>query len=281
MRNRDDDLRLTEALREQRPGAVGHVYNVYGPELFEYARGMLGEREPAVEAVRAALLKTRVDPDAVPGADGLEEWLRGLVRDECGGRGAKASRRWPRLVVAGVAATALTLTAGLLLMPDDPRGPKRNAPVDAAMAPPVPSSPSPSPSRTKKAEKKKPEKTRKAKPKKKERARPKPPSKPSGRGRLAIGDGGCRGIGVAGLPRTCRVILTARGGPVRWSVASVSSRAGWVSAGGGGTLASGRSAAVTVTVRPTIGCYIRGGGGGSISFAPGGTARVSYTCWRR
>jgi hypothetical protein len=77
------------------------------------------------------------------------------------------------------------------------------------------------------------------------------------------------------------VRLTAVGGTVRWAVASVRSRGGRVSASGGGTLKAGRSATVTVVVRPTVLCYIGGGGGGSVSFSPGGTATISYTCWRR
>jgi hypothetical protein len=68
---------------------------------------------------------------------------------------------------------------------------------------------------------------------------------------------------------------------VKWSVTSVRDRAGRISAGGSGTLAAGRSTSVAVTVRPTVLCYIGGRGSGTVSFSPGGTATVSYTCWRR
>ncbi|MCP9965853.1 hypothetical protein LUX57_12580 [Actinomadura madurae] len=64
-------------------------------------------------------------------------------------------------------------------------------------------------------------------------------------------------------------------------MSSVRDRAGRISAGGGGTLESGRSAPVAVTVRPTVLCYIGGRGSGTVSFSPGGTAAVTYTCWWR
>jgi hypothetical protein len=53
-----------------------------------------------------------------------------------------------------------------------------------------------------------------------------------------------------------------------------------VFASGGGTLSGGESTSVTVTVRPSIRCYTRGGGSGGVAFSPGGQASVTYTCWR-
>ncbi|MEW2353177.1 hypothetical protein [Spirillospora sp. NPDC029432] len=386
-----DDGRLAEALRAGRPGAIGHVYNVYGPHLFEYADVLLGDRDLAVDSVRAALIASGADPAAVPDPDRFRSWLYGLVRDECLGRlgvrpeepvtlsgrlaavGASAEQatvghvlqarapvqetavpivspehrdasaefltaaaleatgatpvpvpapeprdggealgkvvagaravppakntgtgtsrrsgpfqvaaaaaaaarvrvRRARFVVIGAGAAAAVALTGLLVLAQSPEGGPPPAGAAAAPASSAPASPppaSPSPSRTPKAEKsEKPERTK---------ARTRPAT--SKRGRLSISDSGCRGIGVAGLGGSCTVRLTARGGPVRWSVASVDGLG--VSASGGGSLAKGRTATVTVRVRPSIGCYARGGGTGSVSFAPGGSAAVSFTCWRR
>jgi hypothetical protein len=94
-----------------------------------------------------------------------------------------------------------------------------------------------------------------------------------------VSDAGCRNVGAAGLPRSCRLTLTARGGTVRWSVTAIDPGIARVRASGGGTLSSGRSTTVTVVVSPTIGCYIRGRGTGTIGFSPSGTATVTYACW--
>ncbi|GAA2573869.1 hypothetical protein GCM10010411_01970 [Actinomadura fulvescens] len=105
-----------------------------------------------------------------------------------------------------------------------------------------------------------------------------PPRNARATGTLRVSDGSCRGI-AAPISRSCTLSLTAVGGAVRWSVAGVNPGIARVSAGGGGTLASGRSTTVTVTIRPTVICYARGFGSATVSFAPGGSARVSYTCW--
>ncbi|MFB4295710.1 hypothetical protein [Actinomadura sp. NTSP31] len=269
----NEDFRLVEGLRGQRPGAVGHVYNVYGPELVEYAEGLLGDHGRAVEAVRSALLALRVKGVEVPDAGTFRDWLYELVRDECR---APARRGRRRIVVIGAAA-AVVLVAGIAAVLESGGGGKPEPAPPVAVATPEPSLPSVTVSpaqrdEQKKRDGKKHDKPAVAKPKKHRKAGP---------GRLAVGDGGCHGIGVAGLPRSCPVRLTAVGGTVHWAVTSVRSRGGRVSASGGGTLTAGRSTTVNVVVRPTVLCYIGGGGGGSVSFSPGGTATVSYTCWRR
>ncbi|TDD68295.1 hypothetical protein E1293_37065 [Actinomadura darangshiensis] len=264
------DFRLVEALRAQRPGAVGHVYNVYGPELVEYAEGLLGDRERAVGAVREALLALR-DAD-VPDAGTFRDRLHELVRDRC--RAAPVRRRG-RLVVIGGAAAAVALTGGMLvLFESTDQAPEPSAAPPVAMTTPASPSPTatPTPTPSEKKEEPKPEKA--VKPKKKHRA-------PAGPGRLSVNDGDCHGVRAAGLPTRCYIRLSAVGGKVKWSVSSVRDRAGRISAGGSGTLASGHSTSVAVTVRPTVLCYIGGRGGGTVSFSPGGSAAVSYTCWRR
>jgi DNA-directed RNA polymerase specialized sigma24 family protein len=263
----NEDFRLVEALQAQRPGAVGHVYNVYGPELVEYAEALLGDHARAVEAVREALLTLR---DAeVPDVGTFRDWLYELVRDRC--KAAPARRRGP-LVMIGGAAAAVALTGGMLaLFESTDREPSPSAAPPVAMNTPASPTPSatPTPSPTPKDEKK-PEKA--AKPAKKHKTGP---------GRLSVNDSGCQGVRAAGLPTQCFLRLTATGGAVKWSVTSVRDRAGRISAGGSGTLAAGRSTSVAVTVRPTVLCYIGGRGSGTVSFSPGGTATVSYTCWRR
>ncbi|QKW37560.1 hypothetical protein HUT06_29075 [Actinomadura sp. NAK00032] len=269
----NEDFRLVEALQAQRPGAVGHVYNVYGPELIRYAEGLLGDQERAVEAVREALVGLRGTD--VPDAGAFRDWLYELVRDRC----RSAPRRKRGLVVIGGAAAAVALTGGMLALFDSAEPePKPSAAPPAAMTTPESPAPSAAPapaSEDEVKEKDEPEPTRKA-------AEPQRTRKaPSGPGRLSVDDSGCRGVRAAGVPARCHIRLTAVGGTVRWSVASVRDRAGRVSAGGSGTLKAGRSASVAVTVRPTVLCYIGGRGSGTVSFAPGGTATVTYTCWRR
>ncbi|MBO2462300.1 hypothetical protein [Actinomadura violacea] len=281
----NEDFRLVEGLRAQRPGAVGHVYNVYGPELVEYAEGLLGEHDRAVQAVRSALLALRAKGADVPDAGTFRDWLYEVVRDEC--RRPVRGRR--RIVVMGAAAAAV-LTAGLVVAFESGGGDAKPGPAPQAAAtaptteePSPPATVTPSPpqkdGRKGKGEKKKGKDAPAAE--KPTRRAPHGGGGGGGAGRLSVSDGGCHGIGVAGLPRSCPVRLTAVGGTVHWAVASVRSRGGRVSASGGGTLKAGRSTTVSVVVRPTVLCYVGGGGGGSVAFAPGGTATISYTCWRR
>jgi DNA-directed RNA polymerase specialized sigma24 family protein len=72
--------------------------------------------------------------------------------------------------------------------------------------------------------------------------------------------------------RTCTVTVVAQGGPVNWSVSGVR---GGIRASGGGSLAAGQSAGVTVTRNST---FCIGSGSGSVSFSPGGSASVTYYC---
>ncbi|MBW8482357.1 hypothetical protein [Actinomadura parmotrematis] len=178
----EDDLRLAEGLREQRPGAVGHVYNVYGPQLIAYAGELLGGPEHAAEAVRAALLALRGGPVEVPDPAELRNRLFAMVRDECAARVAPAPapaavppppapppaprprraapRHAPRRVgkvgrktgafaLAGLLAAAAVLVAAAVLWPDGGSTVRKEAPVAGGVtgSPPVPaSSDAPTPS---------------------------------------------------------------------------------------------------------------------------------------
>ncbi|TDC44221.1 hypothetical protein E1281_34310 [Actinomadura sp. KC345] len=262
----NEEFRLAQALEARRPDAVGRVYNVYGPELIEYAEELLGDRDRAVEAVRSALLALR-DEGADP--ETFRDRLYELVDDECREPPVRLNR-W--LVATGIAAGAV-LTTGMLALFEST---DRDGTVPAAVPPPSLStpatpSPTPTPSREEKEEK------RAAAPD------PEPGETPAAdeSGRLSVDAGACRGVRALGLPVRCSIRLTATGGAVKWSVASVRSRDARISADGGGRLAEGRSTSVPVTVRPRVLCFVDGSGSGTVSFAPGGSATVTYTCWER
>ncbi|MFG2088016.1 hypothetical protein [Spirillospora sp. NPDC048824] len=260
----NEDFRLAMALEDQRPDAADQVYDVYGPELVEYAEGLVGDHDAAVEAVHAALLALSAKG---AGAGTFRDRMYELVREECQDPPVRL-HRW--LVVIGVAA-GVVLTAVMLVLFESTDGDETSpvaAPPRVTMTSPAAPSPSPTPSREKK----------KAKVPAKD---DKPAKTPAGPGRLSVDDAGCRGVRAVGLPTRCEIRLTARGGAVKWSVSSVRSGDARISADGSGKLAAGRSASVAVTVRPRVLCFLDGSGSGTVSFAPGGTATVTYTCWKR
>ncbi|MFG1999273.1 hypothetical protein ACGFNU_09020 [Spirillospora sp. NPDC048911] len=137
--------------------------------------------------------------------------------------------------------------------------------------------PGAAPSERPKAERTPPPAKPSAKPGKRKSGSAPPPDAKTG-GALQVSDGSCRGI-AAPIARRCTISLTAVGGAVRWSVAGIDPGIARMSAGGGGTLSGGQSTIVSVTIVPTVRCYARGFGTGTVSFAPGGSATVSYTCW--
>jgi RNA polymerase sigma factor (sigma-70 family) len=77
------------------------------------------------------------------------------------------------------------------------------------------------------------------------------------------------GCGAIGAAKSCTLTVSAVGGPVTWSVRSVSEG---LTASGGGTLKSGASARVSVSV--TGDCP----GSGTVGFSPNGSGSVSWTC---
>ncbi|WP_026313942.1 hypothetical protein [Actinomadura flavalba] len=204
------------------------------------------------------------------------------------------------LAVAGAIAAAIVIAVALLV-PGDGGEPQRGSaappPVTEAPFPSqtVPPTGTPSPSGSPSASPSKSPSSRPSaskRPKPPTSSKPKPPkkrpSRPGGGGggggggspRLAINGSGCQGVGVAGLPRSCSIRLTAYNGTIRWRVTGAGGRPGRVSASGGGTLRAGRSTTVSVRIYPTVTCYIAGRGSGSVSFSPGGSVAVTYSCWR-
>ncbi|MFI0453628.1 hypothetical protein [Actinomadura sp. 6N118] len=91
-----------------------------------------------------------------------------------------------------------------------------------------------------------------------------PPPAPPRPGSLVVS--GCN----MGLDRSCAVRITAVGGPVNWRVTGAS---GDLRAGGSGRLLKGQSIGVTVSRTNNL-CW--GRESGTVSFAPGGAAQVSY-----
>ncbi|WP_116022984.1 hypothetical protein [Thermomonospora umbrina] len=207
--------------------------------------------------------------------------------------GATLGRRGRRTEAGAAlfAATGLVVFVILLVMSEPPEGddPVRKPPLAApgynAVLPPADagrpsSSPSARPSATKtpQSPRERSPEGRPSRPRQPEPPTPRRPRQETGPGRLAISDSDCQRV-TAPVSRTCHVRLTAVGGYVRWAVSSVNSGIARVSARGSGLLSAGSSVTVTVTVRPTVPCYARGQGAGSVRFAPGGTASVTYTCW--
>ena len=69
---------------------------------------------------------------------------------------------------------------------------------------------------------------------------------------------------------TCDITVTARGGPVTWSVVSAQG----VTASGGGTLPKNGRTTVTATREGLC----DSGGSGTVTFSPSGTATVTWKC---
>ncbi|MFI0371232.1 hypothetical protein ACH35V_25495 [Actinomadura sp. 1N219] len=267
-----EDVRIVEALRDRRPGVGGQIYSVYGPELVEYAEVLLGDHDRAVEAVRSAVLMLRDGPELVPPPEALQEWLYGLVRHQCREAQGRGRRR---MVIAGVGA-GVALTVGMLMLFEVTYG---TVAPPMAMHTPLPPSAEPTPSLPPLPAPPPPEQ-------RDDLPAPSPsPSKPEKRhepaalkGRLLVDDALCQAFRVSAFPSACDIRLTAKGGPVTWSVSAVRSVSGQIATGGDGKLDAGESVSVPVTVRPTFLCHLGGSISGTVTFAPGGTADIIYTC---
>jgi DNA-directed RNA polymerase specialized sigma24 family protein len=96
--------------------------------------------------------------------------------------------------------------------------------------------------------------------------RPAPAPRPQGPGTLVVS--GCHMDGTY----SCWITVTAQGGPVRWRVTGTS---GNITASGSDSLGSGERDKIKVTRHDSI-CL--NGGSGSVSFSPGGSASVTWSC---
>ncbi len=104
--------------------------------------------------------------------------------------------------------------------------------------------------------------------------RPNPPAPPTHRPPThrppaPVGTLSASGCTMTATQPSCAITITAHGGTVHWSVAS----SGGVSASGSGTLTDGQS--TTVSASKPSPCT---GSSGTVSFSPGGSATVNYTC---
>ena len=184
---------------------------------------------------------------------------------------------WP--VLAAVAAVMLIVAGVFYVLPDSsggrtdaqgPPGPSTSAPSssrpsgsgepsesptptesESPTATPTPTTTTPAPTRTRRS------------PSRSSRPRP---TLSQRTGTLSVGSCTITGPG----PGSCTLPVSARGGTVRWSVTGTS---GGLSAAGGGTLASGQSAAVRVsgTCEPP-------GASGTVGFSTGDRATVTLSC---
>ncbi|TDD34795.1 hypothetical protein E1287_15815 [Actinomadura sp. KC06] len=265
-----EDVRMVEALRDRRPGVGGQIYSVYGPELVEYAEVLLGDHDRAVEAVRSAVLMLQDGPELVPPPEALQDWLYGLVRHQCREAQGRGRRR---MMVAGVAA-GVALTVGVLMLFEVTYG---TVAPPMAMHTPLPPSEEPTPSL--------PPLPAPPLPEQREDLPAPTPTKPEKRhepaiheGRLLVDDELCQAFRVSAFPSACDIRLTAKGGPVTWSVSAVRSVSGHIATGGDGRLDAGESVTVRVTVRPTFLCHLGRSISGTVTFTPGGTADIVYSC---
>ncbi|MFG2085443.1 RNA polymerase sigma factor [Spirillospora sp. NPDC048824] len=191
-------------------------------------------------------------------------------------------RRGPLIGAVAVAVGVVVLSVGAMsalgggdgentsatgpAVPGDSGGPVDSGRPEATPTDPSPTVMSPSPTESKTPSKSpSPSKT----PSKTPTTQPPPPQNtvepdPPRSGRLSVD--GCR----MGNDESCTIRITAVGGAVTWRVTGAS---GELSAGGSGRLSSGESAGVTVR-RTNVICW--GDKTGSVSFSPGGSARVSY-----
>ncbi len=182
-------------------------------------------------------------------------------------------RVWPAL--AAVAFGILVIGGIFMMLPDGGNskasdnqaiapnpGDSSSMPSDPSMPDPSDSGMPPTPSPGKSSKTPTPTPT----PSKSKKPRPKPPAPPPGPGTLSVS--GCHMSGTA----SCYVTVTAKGGPVSWSVSGTS---GSISAGGSGSLSAGQSSSVRVTRHDGL-CI--GGGNGSVRFSNGATASVSWSC---
>jgi DNA-directed RNA polymerase specialized sigma24 family protein len=226
--------------------------------------------DPQFAAMRSAIaMRAQAAADAEPDEEGRQA-----------GHRRRATRRWPAIV--GVAAGVLVIGGIFFVLPgssdrksgndqaissypsDMPSAGDSGEPLPSDGAP----APSPTPSTSSGTPTPTPTKTPTPTPTPTHTKKPHPPvpPPPPAPGTLVVY--GCTMHGS----RSCTITVVAQGGPVSWSVVGVR---GGISSGGGGSLAAGQSAGVTVTRNAT---FCIGSGSGSVSFSSGASAPVTYYC---
>ncbi|TDC78356.1 sigma-70 family RNA polymerase sigma factor [Actinomadura sp. 7K507] len=238
--------------------------------------------------LRGLVMATATDPALAPDladiayrAEPFDAWGWPVIVDRTAakasrGRGAPRAL-WP--VLAAVAAVVLIVAGAFFIMPDSSggRSDAQGSPGPSTSAPgsslpseteepsesptptesetptvtPTPTTTTPSPRRTRRP----PSRSSRPEPTLSQRA-----------GTLSVG--GCTISGPG--PGRCSLPVSARGGTVRWAVTGASNG---LSAAGGGTLASGQSAVVSVS-----GTCSPPGGSGTVSFSTGDQATVTLSC---
>lgn len=216
-------------------------------------------------------------------AEPLDEWgwptVAAPPSRRAGGRGSRerdpddSPRMWPAIA----AAVGVILIVGVvyLILPSSsnskPSAATTAQPSDTATVSPDPSqsiteSVKPSPTTTTHAPSPSPTPTTRSPAPKPTQTKPKTSKSPKPVGTLAV-----TGCTMTNPSTACTVKVTAKNASVQWRVTGASD--GLV-AGGSGTLAAGHSTSVSVSHAACFGL----GGSGTVSFSPGGSATVNWTC---
>ncbi|HEY8480276.1 MAG TPA: sigma-70 family RNA polymerase sigma factor [Spirillospora sp.] len=212
----------------------------------------------------------------------FDEWGWPVNDDKAAGAKTSSGKRGPRALwpVLAAAAAVVVIVAGAFYLRPGSSGDRTDAqgsPSPSTSAPgssepseteeptesptPTQSSPTPTPSTTTATPT--PTRTRRQASRS---SRPRPSLTRPRTGTLLVGGCTIRGVG----PGSCGLPIQAVGGTVTWSVTGTS---GGLSAGGGGTLASGQRAVVTVS-----GNCVPPGGAGTVSFSTGQSGTVTLEC---
>ncbi|MFC5185095.1 sigma-70 family RNA polymerase sigma factor [Actinomadura harenae] len=247
--------------------------------------------------LRPAVLSAASDParfDRLPAAADRAEpfdedgWPVSLDGSGSGDGEDEARRQPPRFwpALAAAAAVLLIVGVGFLLMPGSSGGtnangtphPSGSSEADPSDTPDSSSGPSETPSPTRSGS---PSPTvsstsppprspspahRSPRPVVSHSTPPPEPSHTVPAGRLAVSPGSCA---LSAQKTECPVTVVAIGGPVTWSVGAASP----LSASGGGTLHAGGTGHATITLTACD-----ASGSGTVSFTPGGSVSVSWTC---
>ncbi len=80
---RADDRRLAQSLRAGDGAALAHIYDVYGPRLFDYCHVLLRDQEAAALGLHDSLITVQERIGGLPDARLFRGWLYAVTRTEC------------------------------------------------------------------------------------------------------------------------------------------------------------------------------------------------------